>query len=255
MKATRTIGSISKVRAAWRVRASPWKTVLQDLPPGLEPAWRTSAPHEFEGIHTDAFFFVCAAEGLMQFFDAVTTSGKPCALPSEAADSVWHAWLRWDPIGLERFCRKHFGVPVPHVERAGLGMGALRNTLEACMERHANGLPRAGLPRVFALDASMRMPGGHGYWMTRNAIMYARIGRDGRYRGAGRPHPELSPVAAYLFMQPAHESRHASSCGAVFDGGDGGGDSGCDGGSGSSDGGSSCGSSCGGSCGGGCGGD
>src|SRR5438128_11621684 len=96
---------ISKRRAARRVRTSPSRVMLDDLPPRLESSWRHSAPNEYQGIPTDAFFFARAAEGLMIFFDAATRSGRPCALPSDAADSVWHAWLRQDPAGLARFCR------------------------------------------------------------------------------------------------------------------------------------------------------
>jgi hypothetical protein len=186
---------ISKQRAAWRVRTSPHRTALQDLPSGLEPAWHHSAPHEYQGIPTDAFFFACAAEGLMDFFDAATQSGKPCALPSDAADSVWHAWLRWDPIGLERFCRKHFGAVVPHVEREGLGAGALLHTFAAC---HGLARRRLRLPRLFGLDARLRMPGGHGYWMRWGEIVYARVGEQGWGLARARPHPELGIEDLYM---------------------------------------------------------
>jgi hypothetical protein len=116
----------------------------------------------------------------------------PCALPSEAADSVWHAWLRRDPIGLERFCRKHFGIAVPHVERAGLGAGVLTNTLAA--GRTLEGIAPLGprLPQLFGLDARLRMPGGHGYWSLGDEIMYARLGKRGRRLGRARAHPELT---------------------------------------------------------------
>src|SRR6185312_4870081 len=118
----------------------------------LEIYWRTSAPREYKGIRTDAFFFAYSAEGLLRFFDAVRHSGRPCALPSEAADSVWHAWLRWSPVSLDRFCARHFGAPVPHVERAALVGNALLHTFAAC-RTHDGIRPRSmRLPALFGLD-------------------------------------------------------------------------------------------------------
>lgn len=259
-----------KQRAARRVRNSPYRAALEDLPPALASSWRHSAPQEYPGIRTDAFFFACAAEGLMNFFDVAARCGKPCALPSEAADSVWHAWLRCDPLGLQAFCRKHFGFVVPHVERAGLGEGALLNTLAAC---HGPACSRLRLPDLFRLDARLRMPGGHGYWIRAGDIVYARVGQQGLGLFRAQQHPELGIEALYAAdvvdrrcVTAALRRRYArtrartladsgSSCGADLplfaamadgdsgsgcaDTGGGGTDSGCDSGS-------SCGSSCGG---------
>jgi hypothetical protein len=260
---------ISRMRTRRVVRTSKHRNALEDLPHGLETAWRHSAPQEYPGIRTDAFFFVRAADGLLRFFDAVTHSGPPCALPSEAADSVWHAWLRHDPIGLERFCRKHFGQVVPHAERTGLGSGALAGMLMS--GRRLEGIAPLGprLPLLFELDAQLRMPGGHGYWNRGDAIVYARLGSRGRCLGRALPHPELTTgallaaglvsadmVLAHMRLQQA--AAVGSSCGSFTDGAlgaalvsDGGG---CDSGGGSDagcDSGSSCGSSCGSCCGGG----
>jgi hypothetical protein len=262
---------INKVRARRHVRASSYRTALEDLPDGLETAWRRSAPQEYPGIRTDAFFFVRAAEGLLRFFDAVRRSERPCTLPSDAADAVWHAWLRHEPIGLERFCRKHFGRVIPHVERGGLAPDALANTLMT--GRRLEGMAPLGpqLPRLFGLDARLRMPGGHGYWKRGDEIVYARLGKHGLCFGRARPHPELGipallaaglvdadMVLAHMRLQQGAVG--GSACGSFADGpldfvfasdggctdSSGGSDGGADGG-----GGSSCGSSCGGGCGGG----
>jgi hypothetical protein len=216
---------IQELRAARLRRTSPWQAALADLPAGLQSYWRASAPREYEGIPTDAFFFARAAEGLLRFFDAVRHSGRPCALPSEAADSVWHAWLRWNPVSLERFCVRHFAL--------------------------------------FGLDALLRMPGGHGYWSRAGEIVYARLNERGRGMWRARPHPELALAVLYAagvvdrHLLAAHLGRREAgvdggSCGGMVfaDGGDacadgGGSDGGGDGGS----------SGCGSSCGGGCGGD
>ncbi|RYE79994.1 MAG: hypothetical protein EOO80_05015 [Oxalobacteraceae bacterium] len=175
----------------WRARQaranSRYQPQLADLPPALEPYWRHSAPHEYQGIPTDAFFFARAAEGLMHFFDAVTASGKACTLPSVAADSVWHAWLRLDAAGLARFCQRHFGAAVPHVERSGLGSGALLNTFAACHALDCGMPHKPQLPSLFSLDTRLGMRGGHGYWLHGGRILYARTGptawdRDGPCR-------------------------------------------------------------------------
>ena len=256
------MGWLNKLRAARLRRTSPWRAALADLPAGLESYWRHSAPREYEGIRTDAFFFARAAEGLLRFFDAVRHSERSCALPSEAADSVWHAWLRWNPASLERFCRRHFGTAVPHVERAALVGNALLHTFAACCAR--DGVKPGGmrLPGLFGLDAALRMPGGHGYWNRAGEIRHARLNERGRGMWRARPHPELALTVLYAaglvdrHILAAHLRRRAAattdggSCGCIAfaDGGacsDGGGsDGGCDGGS-------SCGSSCGSGCGGG----
>ena len=70
-------------------RSSRYSPQLNDIPDPLYAYWKRSAQFEFKGIPQDAFFFATAAEGLMIFFDCVRNSSRPCALPSQAADSVW----------------------------------------------------------------------------------------------------------------------------------------------------------------------
>jgi len=257
------MGWMNGLRAARLRRTSPWRAALADLPTGLESCWRASAPREYEGIQTDAFFFVRAAEGLLRFFDIAAR--RPCALPSDAADSVWHAWLRMDPVSLERFCRTHFGTALPHTGRGDMAHGALLRTFSSncTQDGMAPGLMR--VPSLFALDAALRMPRGHGYWNRGGQICYARLNERGRGMWRNRPHPELtlSALVSVGLADPrvlaARARGHAatadgSSCGSMgdlaFAGDDGSSsDGGCDGGG--SDSGSSCGCSCGSSCGGG----
>jgi hypothetical protein len=255
-----------KWRAA-RVRRNSPCPAMGALPVELEAYWRHGAPQEYPGIRTDAFFFALAADGLMRFFDVVRHAGGPCALPSEASDSVWHAWLRWNPIGLDQFQRQHFGAAIPHVERAGLGEGALANTLIACRTLAGLAPHEPFLPFLFGLDAKLRMPLGHGYWIQDNEVMYARLDHAGARTGQAQPHPELALSAlvtaglvdavlleAFLRQQRAALADQGSgitftddSPGFAFAS-----DGDCgDGGGGDGDGGSSCGSSCGGGCGGG----
>jgi hypothetical protein len=176
--------------------------------------------------------------------------------------------LRHDPIGLERFCRKHFGKVVPHIEREGLGAGALLQTFAAC---HGPARRRLRLPRLFGLDARLRMSGGHGYWLRLGEIVYARVGEQGWGLARTRPHPELgiedltmAGVVDRHALAAALRRRHMRANRAQADGGscgadlplfaamsDSGSDGACgDAGGGSSDSGCDSGSSCGSSCGG-----
>lgn len=210
---------LNNLRVTRHLRTSGYRTALAELPPGLEAAWRDGASTEFPGIPRDALFFVRAAEGLLGFLD-VTTQGGPCALPSLAADSVWHAWLRHDPEGLEHFCRRHFGAAVPHLEADRLDQGALVRTLVAC--RTQEGIPAYGpaLPRLFTLDARLRMPRGHGYATQHGEVAYTRLDATGRRLRTARPQPELS-LAALLAAGYITEETHSEALRRRQDGGDG----------------------------------
>jgi hypothetical protein len=227
---------------------SRYRKPLADLPDNLYTHWRHSAALEFKGIPRDAFFFARAAEGLLEFFDCVSRSGRPCALPSRAADSVWHAWERLAPQHLERFCRTHFGRVIPHVEGGDMAVPmdeALVNTLVAA--RAIEGLPLAGshVPRLFSLDRKLYMPKGFAWSAVGGQVGYRDM--DWQGKGVGEPviPASLAPavlLAAGLVSQDDYDAQHkrdssGSGCG-----------SGC--GSTASEGGSSCGSSCGGGCGG-----
>lgn len=189
------MGWLNRLRAARLMRTSPWRAALADLPAGLESVWRRDAPRAYEGIPTDAFFFTRAVEGLLRYFDAVRHSERACVLPSDAADSVRHAWLRGDPVGLERFCRRHFGIALPHVEPAAPAPCALLHTFAACCARDGVNPGTTRVPRLFALDVLLRMPGGHGYWNRAGEIRYARLNERGRGMWRARPHAELALAA------------------------------------------------------------
>ncbi len=150
----------------WEFAQSTYAPVLAAIPATLFSCWAQTAHQEFPGIPRDASFYAQAAEGLMMFFDCVSAAGRTCALPSRAADSVWHAWTRMDAAGLERFCIRHFGRAIPHVERARMGDG-MGMALAACLvqARRRVSQPAAGphLPRLFALDTQLGMPRGAGY--------------------------------------------------------------------------------------------
>jgi len=246
-------------RAELIIRGSRHRVALQDLPGNLYEFWKSSARREFPGIPQDAVFFARAADGLLDFFDAVARNRAPCALPSMAADSVWHAWQRLAPIKLETFCRKHFGRFIPHIEQEAMP-GNMDAALAACLvrAREGEGIAPQGprLPKLFLLDRTVKMPHGYGYRVMRGQPEYSRLDGEGRMSPVASCPPAMAAVGllgAGLITQAefeAHAERarqhnsSGSSCGsgcgssisASCDSSDGG----------SCDGGSSCGSSCGG---------
>ncbi len=150
----------------WEFAQSTYANVLAEVPAALFTWWAEHARRDFPGIPRDASFYAPAAEGLMMFFDCVSAAARTCALPSRAADSVWHAWAGTDAPGLEAFCIRHFGRPIPHLERARME-GGMDAALAACLvqARRRVSQPAAGphLPRLFTLDAQLGMPRGVGY--------------------------------------------------------------------------------------------
>jgi hypothetical protein len=189
--------TISHYRARFLVQTSRYRKALDDMAPDLYAYWRRTAQHEFEGIRQDAFFFASAAEGLLTFFDCVAGSRRPCALPSKAVDSVWHAWLRMAPQGLETFCFKHFGRVIPHVEGADM-VDVMDEALANCLvwTRRRDGIDAAGpgVPRLFSLDHRLRMPHGFAYTLAAGDITLTHMNGEGKARGL-----ECIPVA----LEPA----------------------------------------------------
>jgi hypothetical protein len=250
---------IDQYRARRFVTRSHYREKLDQVPQGLCGYWAATASREFEGIPRDAFFFVRAAETLLEFFECVAFSGKPCALPSKAADSVWHAWLRYAPMKLQKFCIEHYGRLLPHLEAPDLP-APMGDALATCLvnARLLAGLPPAGanLPPLFLDDRRLRMPHGYAYQIASGRVAAAGMTAQGRmmddwsFPAAFAPGALLGCglVQEWEVQQAARQAHAAhaggSGCGSVL-GSDGGdcSDSGGDAGSG-------CGSSCGG-CGGG----
>lgn len=233
---------------------SAYASILAGIPPALHPYWAEHAHREFPRIPRDASFYAQSAEGLVMFFDCAASAARPCALPSRAADAVWHAWVRMDASSLERFCVRHFGKKIPHVERAQ--MGPMGVALAACLvqARRRASIPAGGpgLPRLFTLDDQLGMPGGFGYRLIRGRVACSLLDQLGR--PMGRPSFPKTLTAMGLYQAglisaaeyaEAREANSAAGDGGAIAGGDsdGGGDGGC------GDGGSACGSGCGGGCG------
>ena len=235
-----------------RVRhASRYWEAMADLPPTLYPYWKRSAQFEFKGIPRDAFFFARAADGLLTFFDCIRHSDRPCGLPSMAADSVWHAWLRLAPATLDAFCLKHFGRVFPHVESAHMAV-PMQEALANCLvqARALEFLPGAGasVPRLFGLDLKLGMPCGFGYTVAGRKLACRRLDHAGRPAGEIFYPDHFAPpalLAAGLISQAQYDDyvdRDRTGAGGGGGCGSGASGSGCDGGGGDG-------------CGGGCGGD
>ena len=252
------------MRATRATRRSRYPAARAAIPPALYPTWKRLAPLEFKGIRTDAFFFTCAVEGLLTFFDCVRRSGQPCALPSKAADSVWHAWIKLNRSGLDEFTQRFFGRVIPHVE--GEQMADVSAALANCLvqARRVEGLPAAGpaLPALFSLDRRLRMAKGYGYRAFGERLGYSPLDEGGMTTGEYAFPAALATVALLDsgMLQPSEleiqRKRLAEQNGSACGSGEAGltltSDAACADGSSASDcSGSSCGSSCGG---GGCGG-
>ncbi|MGW8390661.1 hypothetical protein [Pseudoduganella sp. HUAS MS19] len=242
---------------------------LKELPPGLYHYWKSSARLEYHGIPTDAVFFARATIGLLDFFACAAQDTKPCALPSKAADSVWHAWLRFSPLKLEAFCRKHFGRVVPHVEASAMD-GRVDDALAVCLvrARQAEGLNPEGprMPSLFLLDKKLKMPFGFGYAVKRGQPGYSQLDAQGGFDANIHCPPQLAAaglLTAGLITTAQFNDFEERARQQAGNSSDGGGGSSCGTGCGSSlscsdssssscdSGGSSCGSSCGSGCGGG----
>ncbi len=175
------------LRVARIHKASRYSALMEQVPGALYPYWKTTAHHEFTGIPRDAFFFARALDGLFTFFDCTRLASRPCALPSAAADSVWHAWIRMDPDGLDNFCIRHFGRKIAHVEAAAMpGAIDLALAVSLVKARMLDNLPTAGprVPRLFALDRELGMPNGYDYRVQNGEVGFGRMDEAGNRRGS-----------------------------------------------------------------------
>lgn len=243
------------------IRHSTYRKALNDLPDSLFSHWQNTAYLEFPGIPRDAVFFACAAEGLLMFFACVQQSDGACALPSKAVDSVWHAWSSLSQVGLDDFCRQHYGRTIPHIEAAQMDTAmdlALARTLMQARRQDRLIQTSITAPALFTLDRRLKMPEGYAYKVTQGKLGFTNMNQAGAPDGAmhfpiGFAATEL--LAVGLISQNAFDAlaikkknqTDGSACGSSYT------SASCDA-AGSVDAGCSCGSSCGSSCGGGCGG-
>lgn len=258
-----------KADNAWRRlqrQCPPAVIAARQIPTAIRAAWQSEVAETLPGMAGDEASWVQCTVALAQFFEAsrLQRDAGPCALPSRAADSVWHAWLKADPGGLADWQQRFFGRVIEHRESADLGAPVdeclARTWAAACRSEGRSALaPR--LPLVFALDAQLRPPTGWAYAFERGRLVHRQIDGFGETRGVGLQHAALGATGlAALGLLSAGEAetmrRRAAAAASGSTGGDGGfswggfgsdssGGSDCSSSS-SSDGGCSCGSGCGG---------
>jgi len=237
---------------ALRGRCPPATAAAEQIPPAVRTAWAYHAPDEFPGLAIGDGAWLRCSLGLAQFFEACRLQREqgPCALPSKAADSVWHVWLKLDPIGLAEWQQRYFGRVVEHREYVDLGA-----PLDDCLARAWAGACRSEghsplgskLPLLFALDGLLRLPTGWAYRLEKGALVHRQIDGFGQPSGDAFAHAAVAAGGlaalglvseAELAAQRRRQSDGGSSCGSSWDA-----NGSCDA---SADGGCSSGSGCGG---------
>lgn len=242
----------AREQRALRGRCPPATVAAGQMPPEVRAAWAQQAPDEFPGLPVDDDAWLHCAIGLAQFFEAcrLQRGQGPCALPSKAADSVWHVWLRTDPAGLAAWQQRYFDQVVEHHEAEALGAPldeCLARTWAGACRSEGRSLLARRLPLLFALDGLLRLPSGWAYGHEGGAVVHRQIDGAGQPGGDAVAHVALGAagLAALGLLSPAETAalRRQADAGAGGAGwtGDGGAAS-CDGGSaGCSCGGSGCG--------------
>ncbi|HEY9106042.1 MAG TPA: hypothetical protein VIN58_05145 [Roseateles sp.] len=243
-----------------RKRCPPATVAASQIPPAVRAAWAHHAPDEFPGLTTDDATWLRCSLGLAQFFEAcrLQRGQGACALPSKAADSVWHVWLKLDPAGPADWQQRFFDRVVEHREADQLGA-----PLDDCLARAwvgacaSEGLSPLGprLPLLFALDGLLRLPAGWAYGHEHGLLVHRQIDGFGRPGDIRVVHAAVA-VSGLLALGLVSEAELISlrrrpskddGSGSSWGGSSCGADASCDAGSSSSDcSGGNCGSSCGG---------
>ncbi len=108
--------------------------------------------------------------GLKQFFRAYLRGGyRPVAMPSQAADDLWHEFILYTKA-YDAFCQRAFGCFLHHTPAAVLSSaqkktneGLRRVWWQACKEERIAPKAPATLPLLFALDTELNIQGGYRY--------------------------------------------------------------------------------------------
>ena len=126
---------------------------------GLRKAYPQFGPKETQ--------LVCRA--LRQFFIVhIRAGGRLVAMPSKAADALWHA-LILDTRTYAGFCKLAFGRYLHHVPESAMpsadkdGNATWRTWRLACLEENLNPRSATRLPLLFALDAKLALEGAQRY--------------------------------------------------------------------------------------------
>lgn len=133
------------------------------FPPGLRQRLRRQHPQ----VSSADIEQVLA--GLRDWFEiAQRAGGQRIGMPSRIVDDAWHEFIV-DTRAYREFCRGAFGKPFDHIPAEALGTGngareGLRRTWRlACARESIDPRKPWKLPRLFALDAQLAVPGGFVY--------------------------------------------------------------------------------------------
>lgn len=155
------------------------------LPVGLYDALRRKYPH-LERKDCEL-----AAHALRHFFLAYLHGGRRfVAMPSQAADELWHAYILHTRT-YASFCRRAFGRFLHHTPAVALGTqrdvnaGLRRCWWQACKEENIDPRKPTRLPLLFALDAKLAIPDGFRYALDCHATAFAQRRADGTTQCAG----------------------------------------------------------------------
>ncbi|KAH9258644.1 hypothetical protein BASA81_003146 [Batrachochytrium salamandrivorans] len=171
------------------------------IPKELEAHWGRQT--EFPGIPKEAF--PKALLGLVLYFDLASKSPsnrQQTALPSVAADSVWHAWMDWDKINntqtLREFSTQRFGGEMSHLEAVEFNLPpALLETFARNCEWERKSLTWGEIPTLFDLDFSLRVPFGFAYERTPQGIAMCVLDELGNKPPKVELHPTLTEWEMY----------------------------------------------------------
>ncbi|HEY4084276.1 MAG TPA: hypothetical protein VGM81_26610 [Burkholderiaceae bacterium] len=196
------IWALWRRHAHLRRRSERVASSLARIPGTVRAHWLAKASSEVPGWQPNPADWLLAAGALLQFFDCcrLRTTAQPCALPSRAADSVWHLWLAHEPESLAAFQRNEFGQAIPHVEAADLGAdreAALAHSWAlACRSEFLSATSRT-VPLMFAADGLLGTPGGwaYNYGIFQNQVFHQDLDEQGRLTEGLHHHPGLTMVS------------------------------------------------------------
>jgi hypothetical protein len=140
------------------------RQMFDDIPNELYNFWRAHAKEEFPNIPTSPPFFVASVLGIFAYFKCVEVAGdEQTLLPSNAADSIWHAWLELDEESVHSFCLRYYGRGIKHLpteEFSTDGEEALARTYIISCLLDGQDFRSGYLPLLFRLDRTLAMPSG-----------------------------------------------------------------------------------------------
>ena len=210
-----------RLKRAEYIRTAPW-------PPGLFERVQKRHP---QLTRKD---MALIGNGLRQFFLAYLNGGRRyVAMPSEAADQLWHEFILYTR-DYARFCEQAFGGPLQHTPAAALtpekrqsNEGLRRVWTQCCLQENIDARNPTRLPLLFALDKKLNFPGGFVYEANCQALRKAGVDAY-----CGGDFGSTSFDGSTDGMSDAGSGSDGGSDGA---GGDSGGGGGCGGGCGGGD--------------------